>query len=74
MLFIDTFHLFDETYDFMAQLEGLYGFKAVRVHAAGFADKEEYKKAHGSDLFLTDIEKYDQICKVRLRGYISASW
>lgn len=43
-----------------------YGFKAAEFHAQGFADKEEYKKKHGSDLFLVDIDKYDSICKVRL--------
>ena len=34
-------------------------------NAAGFADVAEYKKVHGSDLFITDIEEYDKICKVR---------
>ena len=43
-----------------------YGFKAVEFHAAGFADKQEYKKKHGSDLFLVDIDEYDRICKVLL--------
>jgi len=28
VLFIDTFHLFDETYDFLRQVEQHYGFKA----------------------------------------------
>lgn len=65
MLFIDTYHLFDETHTFLAQLEGMFNFKAVSVHAKDFATKEDYKKVHGSDLFMTDIEKYDQICKVR---------
>ena len=41
-----------------------YGFKAHEFHAAGFASKAEYKAKHGSDLFLTDIELYDKICKV----------
>ena len=47
-----------------------YRFKAHEFHAAGFADKAEYKAKHGSDLFLTDIEQYDQICKVPPRQII----
>ena len=35
--------------------------------AAGFANREEYRAAHGSDLYMTDIEAYDRICKVRAR-------
>ena len=41
-----------------------YGFKAVEFHAKGFTDKQEYKKKHGSDLYLVDIDEYDRICKV----------
>ena len=49
-------------------LQEKYGFKAQEFHAKGFADKEEYKKVHGSDLFLVDLEEYDRICKVRSRS------
>ena len=41
-----------------------YGFKAREFHAAGFANVAEYKKEHGSDLFIRDIDEYDRICKV----------
>lgn len=41
-----------------------YGFKARTYQAAGFASVAEYKKEHGSDLFIRDIEEYDKICKV----------
>ena len=41
-----------------------YSFKAHDFHAAGFASREEYRAQHGSDLYLVDIELYDQICKV----------
>jgi len=41
-----------------------YGFQAAEFHAKGFANKAEYKAKHGSDLFLTDIDEYDRICKV----------
>jgi len=64
VVFIDTFHLFEETHTFLKQLEGLFGFKALTYQAQGFASKEEYRKQYGSDLFMTDVEKYDYICKV----------
>ncbi len=41
-----------------------YGFKAREFHAAGFANVAEYKKEHGSDLPIRDIDEYDRICKV----------
>ena len=68
VIFIDTFHLFPETHELLAQLEELYNFKAKVFKPAGFANKEEYVKKHGSDLFLTDIEEYDRICKVEPFG------
>jgi hypothetical protein len=42
-----------------------YGFKARVYHAAGFETLEDYKKVHGSDLFIRDVEEYDRICKAR---------
>eukprot|EP00798_Chlamydomonas_sp_ICE-L_P031966 gene31966-33893_t len=68
VVFIDTFHLFPETLEFLKSVEALFEFKAVEFHADGFATKEDYKKEHGSDLFLVDIEKYDQICKTLETG------
>ena len=41
-----------------------YGFKAHEFHASGFASRDEYVQRHGSDLYMTDIEEYDRICKV----------
>ena len=41
-----------------------YGFKAHEFHAAGFASRDEYVQRRGSDLYMTDIEEYDRICKV----------
>ena len=40
-----------------------YGFKARVFQAAGFASLAEYKKVHGSDLFIRDVDEYDRICK-----------
>ena len=31
---------------------------------AGFETKKDYQAKHGSDLFITDVEEYDRICKV----------
>ena len=45
-----------------------YGFKAREFHAAGFANVAEYKKEHGSDLPIRDIDEYDRICKVTSRA------
>lgn len=45
-------------------MQDKYGFKAKDFHAAGFANIAEYKKEHGSDLMIRDIEEYDKICKV----------
>ncbi len=42
-----------------------FGFKAEEFHAADFSSKEDYVKKHGSDLFMTNVEEYDRICKVR---------
>lgn len=41
-----------------------YGFKARVYHARDFEDVAAYKKVHGSDLFIRDVEEYDRICKV----------
>ncbi|EIE26875.1 adenine nucleotide alpha hydrolases-like protein [Coccomyxa subellipsoidea C-169] len=64
IIFIDTFHLFPETHALMHRLEEKYNFKASVFQAAGFTNVAEFKKAHGSDLFIRDIEEYDRICKV----------
>lgn len=64
VIFIDTFHLFDETHAFLELLEKRYEFKAHVFHAAGVNNKKEYSEKHGSDLFITDIDEYDRICKV----------
>ena len=46
------------------RLQEKYGFKARAYHAQGFEDLAAYKKVHGSDLFIRDVEEYDRICKV----------
>nr|AAT09442.1 phosphoadenosine 5'phosphosulfate reductase [Selaginella lepidophylla] len=64
VVFIDTFHLFPETYDFLKTVEERYKFKAHVFHAAGFKNREEYVAKHGSDLYIRDVDEYDKICKV----------
>ncbi|KAK9801365.1 hypothetical protein WJX73_000633 [Symbiochloris irregularis] len=46
------------------QLEDKYNFKAKVFHAKDLPDKKAYQAAHGSDLFIRDIDEYDRICKV----------
>ena len=48
---------------FNAHAQEKYSFTAHTFQAAGFANRAEYRAAHGSDLFLTNIEEYDHICK-----------
>lgn len=64
VIFIDTFHLFPETYSFLEVMEERYGFKSHFFHAADVNNKNEYAAKYGSDLFITDIDEYDRICKV----------
>ncbi|KAK9832865.1 hypothetical protein WJX74_000020 [Apatococcus lobatus] len=64
VIFIDTFHLFPETHSFLKSLETKYKFKARVFKPAGFETKKDYSAKHGSDLFITDVDEYDRICKV----------
>lgn len=41
-----------------------YHFKAKVYHAKDLPDKKAYQAKHGSDLFITNIDEYDRICKV----------
>jgi len=61
---VDTYHLFPETMDFLAEIEEHYGFKAEVFAAEGCADKSEYDAKFGADLWKEDIEQYDKVCKV----------
>mmetsp|Transcript_23416 Transcript_23416/g.41420 ORF Transcript_23416/g.41420 Transcript_23416/m.41420 type:complete len:462 (-) Transcript_23416:123-1508(-) len=64
VMFVDTFHLFDETITFMKDTEARYGFKGNWFHAEGCEDKAAYDAKHGADLWKVNIEEYDRICKV----------
>ena len=61
---VDTFHLFDDTMPFLRKLEDKYKFKAEIFQAEGCANKDEYDKKFGADLWQVDVEQYDKVCKV----------
>jgi len=64
IIFVDTFHLFPETYDFLAHVEKHYGFKAHMFKAEGCESTDEFHAKYGDDLFLEDVEEYDRLAKV----------
>jgi phosphoadenylyl-sulfate reductase (thioredoxin) len=64
IMVVDTFHLFPETMEFLSDLEKHYKFKAEVFQAVGCADKAEYDKKFGADLWKEDVEQYDKVCKV----------
>jgi len=64
IMVVDTFHLFDETMPFLAEMEKKYNFKAEIFQAEGCANKAEYDKKFGADLWQIDVEQYDKVCKV----------
>jgi phosphoadenosine phosphosulfate reductase len=66
VMVVDTFHLFEETMPFLAEIEKNYGFKAEVFGPEGVpaGDKPAYDKKYGADLWKEDIEQYDKVCKV----------
>mmetsp|Transcript_131756 Transcript_131756/g.229057 ORF Transcript_131756/g.229057 Transcript_131756/m.229057 type:complete len:466 (+) Transcript_131756:102-1499(+) len=66
VMVVDTFHLFDETMEFVSDLEKFYDFKGEIFCAEGVpcGDKAAYDKKYGADLWKEDIEQYDKVCKV----------
>lgn len=64
VIFIDTFHLFPESLDFLKEVEAHYGFKAKTYHCAEAATPEEYWEKYGEDSWMEDIDEYDRLCKV----------
>ena len=65
VMFIDTFHLFDETYDFLEKVEQHYGFKAATFKANDCETRADFDDKYGDDLFIEDVETYDRIAKVQ---------
>jgi phosphoadenosine phosphosulfate reductase len=69
VLAVDTLHLFPETLDFLKSVEEAYNFKAhismaEGITGEGAAAKAMYDKTYGADLWKTNIEEYDRLCKV----------
>lgn len=64
VMFVDTFHLFEETIAFLGQKEEELGFKAIQFKAEGCDTKEEYDTKYGANLWKENIEEYDRVCKV----------
>eukprot|EP00912_Choanoflagellata_sp_UC4_P000173 UC4_evm1s113 len=62
---VDTFYLFDETYEFLEEMEEFYNFSANVFQAEGCANKAEYEEKYGKELWKRDVEQYDKVCKVK---------
>jgi len=64
IIFIDTFHLFPESIDFLKEIEEHYGFKAKVYHCADCETAEKFWEKYGEDYWMEDIDDYDMKCKV----------
>jgi len=66
VMVVDTFHLFDETMEFVKTVEEHYGFKAnvFCAESIDVGDKAGYDVRYGADLWKENIEEYDRVCKV----------
>jgi len=64
VVFMDTLHLFNETLEFLEDCEQRYNFKALRFLPDGCEDRKAWNAKYSSDLYMTDIEKYDLHAKV----------
>ncbi|KAL1529890.1 hypothetical protein AB1Y20_000819 [Prymnesium parvum] len=72
VMVVDTYHLFEETMPFLAEVEKKYNFKAEVFGPVGLSSPRnlspenfaEFDKKYGADLWKEDIEQYDKVCKV----------
>mmetsp|Transcript_9373 Transcript_9373/g.15583 ORF Transcript_9373/g.15583 Transcript_9373/m.15583 type:complete len:428 (-) Transcript_9373:50-1333(-) len=66
IMFVDTFHLFPETVEFIKEVEGHYGFEGEMFCAEGVPvfDKDAFDAKYGANLWKEDIDEYDRVCKV----------
>jgi len=69
VLVVNTLHLFEETLDFVENMEKEYGFKSYQTMAKGITgdrvgSKQMFDEVYGADLWQQDISKYDEVCKV----------
>mmetsp|Transcript_26697 Transcript_26697/g.65793 ORF Transcript_26697/g.65793 Transcript_26697/m.65793 type:complete len:317 (-) Transcript_26697:49-999(-) len=64
VIFIDTYHLFPETLDFLAAVEKHYNFKAVMYKPKDCETYDEFVNKYSDDLFVDNVEEYDRVAKV----------
>merc|ERR1719326_925933 len=72
VMVVDTYHLFDETMPYLAEVEKKYNFKAEVFGPVGLSSPRnrspenfaEFDKKYGANLWKEDIEQYDKVCKV----------
>merc|ERR1712087_378790 len=72
VMVVDTYHLFDETMPFLADVEKKYEFTAEVFGPVGISSPRnlspenfaEFDKKYGANLWKEDIEQYDKVCKV----------
>merc|ERR1712087_704125 len=72
LMVVDTYHLFEETMPFLADVEAKYNFKAEVFGPVGLSSPRnlspenfaEFDKKYGANLWKEDIEQYDKVCKV----------
>merc|ERR1719454_1196876 len=72
VMVVDTYHLFEDTMPFLAEVEKKYGFTADVFGPVGLSSPRnlspenfaEFDKKYGANLWKEDIEQYDKVCKV----------
>jgi len=72
VMVVDTYHLFDDTMPFLAEVEEKYKFTAEVFGPDGLPSARnlspetfaDFDKKYGANLWKEDIEQYDKICKV----------
>jgi len=72
VMVVDTYHLFDDTMPFLAEVEKKYGFTAEVFGPVGLPSPRnlspetfaDFDKKYGANLWKEDIEQYDKVCKV----------
>jgi phosphoadenosine phosphosulfate reductase len=79
VFFVDTYHLFPESIEFLKEIENHYGFKAKVYACADCPTQEDFFKKYGEDYWMEDIDEYDKKCKVEplqraLKEYASDAW
>ena len=69
VVFIDTLHLFPETYQFLRDVSAQridYGIRQTQLHVyrpEGFQSRDEFDERYGKDLYMLNPEKYGLLTK-----------